>query len=104
MQFASWQSNPELQPSERRLRLNLAPMRQFQHFIGLTILLALAAPVFAQETRLVPVDDHAMRVQIAGLELLGKVPTVIFESGGGGWSVGSWDPIFADIAKAAPVV
>jgi len=45
-----------------------------------------------------------MRVQIAGLEQLGKVPAVIFESGGGGWSVDGWDPIFADIAKAAPVM
>jgi hypothetical protein len=31
---------------------------------------------------------------------LGKVPTVIFESGGGGPSIAGWDPIVADIAKA----
>ena len=79
-------------------------MRQSHDFVGLTILLALAAPAFAQETRMVSVDDRAMRVQIAGLEQLGKVPTVIFESGGGGWSVGGWDQIFAEIAKAAPVI
>jgi pimeloyl-ACP methyl ester carboxylesterase len=53
---------------------------------------------------MVPVDGRAMHVQVAGLEQLGRVPTVVFESGGGGWPVGGWGPIFADIAKVAPVM
>ena len=79
-------------------------MRQLYHFLGLTIWLALTTPAFAQETRMVPVDGRAMRVQIAGLEHLGKVPTVIFESGGGGWAVDGWAAIFADIKSVAPVI
>ena len=79
-------------------------MRQFRALAGLTILLAVGTPAFAQQTRMVPVDGRAMRVQVAGFEQLGKVPTVIFESGGGGPSIAVWGPIVADIAKAAPVV
>ena len=29
---------------------------------------------------------------------------MVFESGGGGWPVGGWDQILADIAKVAPVM
>ena len=79
-------------------------MRPFHDVAGLAVVLALAAPAFAQETRMVRVDDHAMRVQIAGLEQLGKVPTVVFESGGGGPFIGAWDKSFAEIARTAPVV
>jgi pimeloyl-ACP methyl ester carboxylesterase len=53
---------------------------------------------------MVRVDGREMRVQMAGLEQLGKIATVILESGGGGWPIGGWDPVFAEIAKAAPVL
>jgi pimeloyl-ACP methyl ester carboxylesterase len=76
----------------------------FSVLAAFTIVSALACPALAQETRMVPVDGHAMRVQLAGLEQTGKLPPVIFESGGGGWFVEGWGRIFADIAKVAPVV
>jgi pimeloyl-ACP methyl ester carboxylesterase len=71
---------------------------------GIAIALALASPALAQETLRVPVDGHAMRVQLGGQERMGKLPLVIFESGGGGWSVDGWRPVFTDIAKVAPVL
>ncbi len=64
---------------------------------------ALARSGSAQELRRVPVDGHAMQVQLAGLEHLDKTPTGAFEAGGGA-TMKSWGAIPADVAKDAPVV
>ena len=74
---------------------------------GLVVAL-LATPAFAQETtvptRTIKVGETSMRVWTEGLEHRqpGK-PVVVLEAGAGA-GLETWRPVFAEIAKRAPVV
>ena len=62
------------------------------------LLLFLGSPTLA-EVRTTTIDGHRIEYEIAGSS---KV-TVLFESGGG-WGLGTWEPIFAEAAKTARVI
>jgi pimeloyl-ACP methyl ester carboxylesterase len=84
-------------------KVSFGVMRQTSGLIGFTIAFLIAGSAFAQDTRLVPVDGHAVRVQVGGLEQTGKAPVVVFEAGGGG-TLNTLGRVPGEVAKFAPVV
>ncbi len=73
--------------------------------LAATGLLLTVLVVQAQETRMVDVDGHKMRVQTSGLEDAGAgTPTVVLEAGFMLDGISAWTSIFDDIAEFAPVV
>lgn len=81
------------------------------HFTMTAVWLCAAVPVLAQapgsvelDTRMIPVDGHAMRVRTAGLETrVPGQPIVVFENGGGS-AIESWGTVPGRVAAFAPVV
>jgi len=73
--------------------------------IASSVLLAFAAAraASAQETRMVSVDGHAMRVQTAGLNHTPKSPGIVFESGAG-MGLTAWSTVLPDVGQFARVV
>src|SRR5918999_5003281 len=63
--------------------------------------LLIACPAMAQEVRTLEVEDHRLRVRIAGLDRIGAAPVVVFE-GGAGQRLETWSSIFSDFAVFAP--
>src|SRR5687768_15673008 len=85
-------------------------MSRYQRAYGLTaILLSAAMPVLHGQTavsqpRTIDVEGGTMRVWTAGIEQRpGGRPVVILESGAGE-GLDTWKPVFAEIARVAPVV
>jgi pimeloyl-ACP methyl ester carboxylesterase len=63
------------------------------------------AQVAAPATQMVNVEGRAMRVAAAGLEQRKpEQPVIILEAGAAETGIETWTPVFAELARAAPVV
>ena len=78
--------------------------------VGSSLIISVATSVgMAQApvppSQMVNVEGRAMRVAVAGLEQrkLGQ-PVIVLEAGAGETGIETWSPVFAELARVAPVV
>ncbi len=72
-----------------------------------TVALGLSSPSAQTElpaTRMVSVEGRMMRVRAAGLERRKAGQPVLVTECGAGATLDTWDPVFADLARVAPVI
>ncbi len=76
--------------------------------VGVIVLVASSsakAQVGAPATQMVNVEGRAMRVAVAGLQLRKPgQPVIILEAGAAETGIETWTPVFAELARVAPVV
>lgn len=80
-------------------------MKRLTLSLAVICLLITASGVRAQETRMVDVEGHQMRVQTSGLgNSDAGAPVVVLEAGFMLDGISAWTSIFEDVAEFAPVV